>query len=319
MNAAHQKAEDARAGKIYNKGTIDTKTIAKEIEEVTKSEYVTKEAKSDLNKSNITYITTKTNSRIEKEEQNKIVSEINKTRKETNITEPKVTGTIGLGSIPKTTGNNTKSPNNEQKYQALFNEWIKTSPDRLKDLSALDYFKLRILSEGTKNNISKYTMEELDKIYLEEYKYKSQIQGIQSSALTLWGIKSAYTSYIENNRVVQEAKSVGNAAKGAGKAVTNLGQSYGKFGTVVENPGAKITGFSRHAVNQAITRGVTTEVIQNTVNNPVAVLSQRGGTSFAYVSNEAVVVVKNTGEIITTYGKSNFDAIVQQVLKEAIK
>ncbi len=217
MNAAHQKAEDARAGKIYNKGTIDTKTIAKEIEEVTKSEYVTKEAKSDLNKSNITYITTKTNSRIEKEEQNKIVSEINKTRKETNITEPKVTGTIGLGSIPKTTGNNTKSPNNEQKYQALFNEWIKTSPDRLKDLSALDYFKLRILSEGTKNNISTYTMEELDKIYLEEYEYKSQIHGIQGVAFTIWGIKSAYTSYIENNRAVQEAKSVGNAAKGAGK------------------------------------------------------------------------------------------------------
>ncbi len=107
--------------------------------------------------------------------------------------------------------------------------------------------------------------------------------------------------------------------EGAGNAVANLGKSYGKFGTVVENPGVKITGFSGHAVNQAITRGVTTEVIQNTVKNPVAVLSQRGGNSFAYVSNEAVVVVKNTGEIITTYGKGNFDAIVQQVLKEAIK
>ncbi|WP_339061232.1 DUF4258 domain-containing protein [Tepidibacillus marianensis] len=107
--------------------------------------------------------------------------------------------------------------------------------------------------------------------------------------------------------------------EGAGSAVANLGKSYGKFGTVVENPGVKITGFSGHAVNQAITRGVTTEVIQSTVKNPVVVLSQRGGNSFAYVSNEAVVVVKNTGEIITTYGKSNFDATVQQVLKEAIK
>jgi len=107
--------------------------------------------------------------------------------------------------------------------------------------------------------------------------------------------------------------------EGTSKTVANLGKSYGKFGTVVENPGVKITGFSEHAVNQAITRGVTTDVIQNTVKNPVVVLSQRGGNSFAYVSNEAVVVIKNTGEIITTYGKSNFDAIVQQVLKEAIK
>ena len=108
-------------------------------------------------------------------------------------------------------------------------------------------------------------------------------------------------------------------SEGAGTVASNLGKSYGKFGTVVENPGVKITGFSGHAVNQAITREVTTNVIQNTVKNPVAVLSQRGGNSFAYVSNEAVVVVKNTGEIITSYGKSNFDATVQQVLKEAIK
>lgn len=109
------------------------------------------------------------------------------------------------------------------------------------------------------------------------------------------------------------------AVKTTEEVVSNLGKSYGKFGTVVENPRVKVTGFSGHSVNQAITRGVTTDVIQNTVKNPVVVLSQRGGNSFAYISNEAVVVVKNTGEIITTYGKSNFDATVQQVLKEAIK
>jgi hypothetical protein len=87
---------------------------------------------------------------------------------------------------------------------------------------------------------------------------------------------------------------------------------------VVENPGVKITRFSGYSVNQAITRGVTTDVIQNTVKNPVAVLSQRGGESFAYVSNEAVVVISKAGEIITSYGKSNFDSIVQQVLREAL-
>jgi RHS repeat-associated protein len=120
------------------------------------------------------------------------------------------------------------------------------------------------------------------------------------------------------NKADDIIEGTGKAIEGAA-GVANLGKSYGKFGTVVENPGIKITGFSKHGVNQAITRGVTTDVIQNTVKNPVAVLSQRGGNSFAYISNDAVVVVKNTGEIITTYGKSNFDATVQQVLKEAIK
>ncbi len=49
MNAAHQKAEDARAGNIYNKGNVDTEAIAKEIDEISKSKHVTKEAKSYRN------------------------------------------------------------------------------------------------------------------------------------------------------------------------------------------------------------------------------------------------------------------------------
>ncbi|AEG61159.1 YD repeat protein [Desulforamulus ruminis DSM 2154] len=113
-----------------------------------------------------------------------------------------------------------------------------------------------------------------------------------------------------------------NLIKGAGSAantVANLGKSYGKFGTVVKNPGIKITDFSTHGVNQAITRGVTTNIIKRTIDNPTVVLSQRGGNAFAYVSRDAVVVVDKAGKIITTYGKNHFDTIVNQVLKEAMK
>lgn len=53
-----------------------------------------------------------------------------------------------------------------------------------------------------------------------------------------------------------------------------------------------------HPVNQAITRGVSPQAILNTMRNPVAVLSQRGGTRFAYVSNKASVIVNKAGNMM---------------------
>jgi hypothetical protein len=111
-------------------------------------------------------------------------------------------------------------------------------------------------------------------------------------------------------------------AEGTGEVASNLGKAYGKngrFGAIVENPHIQVTGFSGHAVNQAITRGVKTETIQNTVKNPVAVLSQQGGNRFAHVSQEAVVVVDKSGNIVTVWGKDTFDDVVKQVLKDAVK
>lgn len=112
-------------------------------------------------------------------------------------------------------------------------------------------------------------------------------------------------------------------AKGTGKGnPANIGTSYGKngrFGTVVENPNLQPIGFSGHAVNQAINRGVKTEAIHNTIKNPVAVLSQQGGNRFAYVSQDAVVVLDKKGNIVTIWGKDTFDYVVKQVLKDAVK
>ena len=108
-------------------------------------------------------------------------------------------------------------------------------------------------------------------------------------------------------------------AEGTAEAA-NIGESYGKFGTVVENPKIAVKGFvDGHPVNQAITRGVSPQAILNTMRNPIAVLSQRGGTRFAYVSNDAVVIVNKAGNIVTTWGKSNFDKTVLQVLEDAKK
>lgn len=55
------------------------------------------------------------------------------------------------------------------------------------------------------------------------------------------------------------------------------GATFGKLGKVVTNPALRITGISTHAVNQAITRGVTSPTILSIVRNPLVVLQQGSG------------------------------------------
>ncbi|MFR9166168.1 MAG: hypothetical protein ACLVKO_08145 [Dysgonomonas sp.] len=88
----------------------------------------------------------------------------------------------------------------------------------------------------------------------------------------------------------------------------------GKLGTLVKNPGIKISSFSKHALNQVITRGVSTSIIQKTIGNPVAVLKQSNGT-YLYLTNEAGVVLNSSGKVITTYPASMFDVEVTSFLK----
>ena len=109
-----------------------------------------------------------------------------------------------------------------------------------------------------------------------------------------------------------------DVAQQASEAASNIGKNYGKIGTVVENPGLNTTGFSEHAINQAITRGVTTRALLDTVRDPAVVLSQRGGNSFIYISENAAVVLNNAGEIITTYSSQYFDDTIQKILMEAL-
>ena len=113
------------------------------------------------------------------------------------------------------------------------------------------------------------------------------------------------------------AAEIGIAAEGAEAAGSGsaslLGQSFGKLGTVVENPELDITGFTNHGINQAITRGVSPQSLLGTVNNPSIVLQQSGG-QYLYLSNEAGVVLNPAGRVITTYPSSMFGPNVTNVL-----
>jgi hypothetical protein len=65
---------------------------------------------------------------------------------------------------------------------------------------------------------------------------------------------------------------------------------------------ADITGFTRHGINQAITRGVSPSAILDAVRNPLQVLPQPNGT-IRYVGSNAVVVLNPSGQVVTVWGR----------------
>jgi len=103
------------------------------------------------------------------------------------------------------------------------------------------------------------------------------------------------------------------AAEGAGEATSLLGQSFGKLGTVVENPELDISGFTDHGINQVISRGVSPGDLLGTVNNPSVVLQQSGG-QYLFLSNQAGVVLNPAGQVITAYPSSMFGPGVLNIM-----
>ena len=87
------------------------------------------------------------------------------------------------------------------------------------------------------------------------------------------------------------------AVKSIGKAVAGTAV---KGGTSVV--GTKITGFTKHGINQAIQRGVTPDRILGTLRNPVKIVHQSGGR-IKYIGQKATVVVNKVGKVITTWPK----------------
>jgi hypothetical protein len=65
---------------------------------------------------------------------------------------------------------------------------------------------------------------------------------------------------------------------------------------------ADITGFTRHGINQAISRGVSPSAIRDAVVNPLQILPQANGTT-RYIGAGAVVVLDPGGKVITVWGR----------------
>jgi hypothetical protein len=69
----------------------------------------------------------------------------------------------------------------------------------------------------------------------------------------------------------------------------------------------KITGYTKHGLNQAISRegvGVSPKAILDAVRNPTKVVQQAGGAT-KLVGKDATVILNSEGKIITTYPRSS--------------
>ncbi|MDX2205430.1 MAG: hypothetical protein NW223_21960 [Hyphomicrobiaceae bacterium] len=69
---------------------------------------------------------------------------------------------------------------------------------------------------------------------------------------------------------------------------------------------SEITGYSRHGLNQAISRdgvGVAPGAILDAVENPLNIAGQ-SGELFMLTGKNAVVIVNGQGKVITTWAKN---------------
>lgn len=63
---------------------------------------------------------------------------------------------------------------------------------------------------------------------------------------------------------------------------------------------ADITGFTKHGINRAISRGISPASLHDAVVNPLQILPQANGTT-QYVGRDAVVVLNPLGRVVTTW------------------
>jgi RHS repeat-associated protein len=102
----------------------------------------------------------------------------------------------------------------------------------------------------------------------------------------------------------------------AGKGAGLVGQAFGKLGTVVEGSGLAISGFTRHGIDQAISRGVGPAAMIDAVRNPLAVL-QQGSGNYLHIGEQAAVVLNSAGRVVTTYPARMYDSAVQAIANAA--
>ncbi len=72
-----------------------------------------------------------------------------------------------------------------------------------------------------------------------------------------------------------------------------------------KNAGRQITGFTKHGLNQATTRGFTPKSIVQIVRNGKATQAMgRYGSQMRYTLNGNTVVVNSQGKVVTVFGPS---------------
>jgi hypothetical protein len=90
--------------------------------------------------------------------------------------------------------------------------------------------------------------------------------------------------------------------------IAKHGDTFGKMGTYIKNPNIKVDWkqYAGHAAERMQQRGINRKMVENIVKNG-KVLSQNGGSKFAYITKKGVAVVNKDGKLITAWTSANFD------------
>ena len=104
-------------------------------------------------------------------------------------------------------------------------------------------------------------------------------------------------------------------AASAAKKTFKYGDKVGEFGTYVKNPKIKVnwSQTTQHATQRMAERNMSKSAVNSIVKNGYAF--SQGGGKYMLLSKKGVAVVTNTGKLITTYGKAQFDDVIIQLLK----
>lgn len=104
--------------------------------------------------------------------------------------------------------------------------------------------------------------------------------------------------------------------QGTGKTGSKLGTSFGKLGTLVENPSIKVNWdtYAEHGFERMAQRGVTKEMVDSWVANGKAL--QQGMNKYLFVTKEGAAVVTTEGKLVTTYSSQFFDENMINLVKE---
>ncbi|WP_162859631.1 DUF4258 domain-containing protein, partial [Listeria goaensis] len=96
--------------------------------------------------------------------------------------------------------------------------------------------------------------------------------------------------------------------KGGSGATAKIGESFGKSGTLVKNPGTKIdwSKVTDHGLKRMDERGVTKKNVESWVKNGKA-LEQAGGNKHLFFTKEGAVVVAKDGTLVTAIPVSKYD------------
>ena len=145
-----------------------------------------------------------------------------------------------------------------------------------------------------------------DKIGLTGWKRKAFIFGISA----IISAAAAVIGYFIGPYIGKAFKALLDGLRGLFKP--KFGTQLGRLGTLTPNNKPAIKGLTQHGLQRMAQRGVSKALAQKIINTGYAV-AQSGG-KILYFTKEGVVVLTETGKVVTAYSSAYFDETMKAIV-----